>query len=576
MPGIASWALVAAVLIASVPVSAAATADRELAADVDALVQKIMSASGIPGLAIAVVQGDRPVLVKGYGFANRERRIPVTEHTAFYIGSLTKAFTALTVALLADRGTLDLDAPITRYLRDVQWGAGVHADSITLRQLLSHTSGIDGSGPVTWRTAFTGDQTNALTKDLLRHHGPNGLGHRYRYTNLGYNIAGLIVDEVTGGTWQEAVAQNVLAPLGMTGTTAYLSRVDTTRLAMPYLPDADGMRRARYAKADRNMQAAGGHVTTGADLAKWLEVQLNQGRLDGRQVFPRHVVAETQRRQTSMDGKRGELETVGYAFGWTIGLQGSDTVFVHGGGFSAFQAVIGFDLRTRVGVAVTAKGDDPLHARLLGKAPEEIVERVVAIEDRHPVRLEPGQDLGLGAGDLLDAGKRLKMHWLDGGDDRGDVEHLGRLGEGHGIVLQRLTVDGLNTEGHLRLVVDEDHLAVLGGKDFEFSGHRFGLLVCVWHGDQTGPDRDRPDAAGEESSLLWSENDFSCRQVCTKLVRLLSHCTPASPAIERATSIAAIRPIPTPPASMSMLLRTTRPTCTTWTWFSCRRAPRGG
>jgi CubicO group peptidase (beta-lactamase class C family) len=205
---------------------------------------------------------------------------------------------------------------------------------------------------VTWRTAYTGVHTNALLKDLLQYHGASGLGHTYRYTNLGYNIAGLVVDEVTGGTWQDAMSKNVLAPLRMSSTTPYLSRVDPTRLAQPYIRSADGVQRVRYAKADGNMHAAGGLATTAADLAKWLEVQINQGSLDGRQVLPRHVVAETQRLQASMDGKRGEFKTVGYALGWSVGLQGNDTILVHGGTFSAFRAEIAFDRRTRVGIAV--------------------------------------------------------------------------------------------------------------------------------------------------------------------------------------------------------------------------------
>jgi CubicO group peptidase (beta-lactamase class C family) len=106
--------------------AAQSPADQKLGADVDAFVQRIMSISGTPGLGVAVVRGDKPVLVKGYGFADVERQIPVTPHTAFYIASTTKAFTALTLALLADRKTVDLDAPITRYLTDAEWAPDVN------------------------------------------------------------------------------------------------------------------------------------------------------------------------------------------------------------------------------------------------------------------------------------------------------------------------------------------------------------------------------------------------------------------------------------------------------------------
>ena len=345
-------ALSAAVLFVATAATAQTPADRALAADVDSLIKQIMSASGIPGVSIAVVSGSQPILLKGYGFADLERRIPVTEHTAFYIASITKAFTAMATLRMADRKMLDLDAPITRYLTDARWAPDVHPESITVRQLLTHTSGLSGDGPVIWRTAYTGQQSNPQLKQLLRHHGASESGHNYRYTNLGYNIVGLMIDDLTRGKWQDALTREVFAPLGMSNTTAYVSRVDSARRAMPYVMEPAGPRRVHYAKSDGNMQAAGGLVSTAADMVKWLEAQLNQGRVGGRQVLPAHLVAEAQRQQVPATVRRGELQTIGYSFGWMVVLLDSDTVLIHGGGFSSFHAVLALDLRRRVGVAV--------------------------------------------------------------------------------------------------------------------------------------------------------------------------------------------------------------------------------
>jgi CubicO group peptidase (beta-lactamase class C family) len=328
--------------------------DRDLASDVDAFIETIMSVSGLPGLAIAVVAGDGPILIKGYGFADAERRIPVDEYTAFYIASNTKAITALAVSLMADRKMIGLDAPITRYLPDARWGAGVIADSISIRHLLSHTHGIEGGlGPVVWRTAFTGVHTNTLLKELLQHHGPNKEGRgNYRYTNLGYNIAGIIIDEITNSKWQDVLDSLVLSPAGMSSTTPYLSRMDSFRLAMPHVLEPDGLRRVHYAKTDANMAAAGGHVSTAVDIARWLELQINRGRLDGRQVFPERVMAETHRLQVVANENRGEVKIVGYSLGWFVGVQADDTVMIHSGGFSSFRSSIAFVPARSIGVAV--------------------------------------------------------------------------------------------------------------------------------------------------------------------------------------------------------------------------------
>ena len=344
-------AALAASFFAFTVAAAQSPADRAFAAEIDSFVTTTVSRSGTPGLAVAVVRGDRPVLVKGYGLADIERKIPVTGQTAYYIASTTKAFTALTLALMAERGTVDLDAPVTRYLRDAQWAPGVNPDSITLRHLLTHTHGLEGNGPVVWRTAYTGVHDNALLKELIRYHSATG-SRAYRYTNLGYNIAGLVIDELTRGRWQDALASHVFAPLGMSSTTAYVSRIDSSRRAMPYSTEPTGVRRLDYAKHDANMQAAGGLVSTAEDLAKWLVVQVNRGRLDGRQVVPPRVIAESQRLQATTSERRGDVPIVGYALGWMVGVKGADTVYLHGGGFSAFQTMIAFNPGRRVGVAV--------------------------------------------------------------------------------------------------------------------------------------------------------------------------------------------------------------------------------
>ena len=340
----------------SSPAVAQTPTDSALAADIDAMVRRVMALEPTPGLSIAVVRNDRPVLVSGYGLADVERNRPVTEHTLFYIASTTKAFTGLATTLLAQRGTLDLDAPISRYIPDARWAAGVQPDSITLRHLLSHTHGVANSGPVVLRTAYTGVHDNALLKELLQHHEASKEGRAFRYSNIGYNIAGLIIDEVTRGKWQDLLERAVLEPLRMTSTSAYISRFDSSRLAMPYAAETAGPRRLHFAKTDANMQAAGGLVSSGNDIARWLEVQINSGRLEGQQVFPRAVMQETQRIQAPVTGSS---DVVGYSLGWRVSAFGGDTVLHHGGGFSTFGTYISFSPTAKIGVALMVNGANP-------------------------------------------------------------------------------------------------------------------------------------------------------------------------------------------------------------------------
>lgn len=364
-------ALFIALLISPALAAAQPAQDLQFAADVDSIAARVMALRPAPGMAIAVVKDDRTILTKGYGFADIERNIPVTANTGFYIASTTKAFTALNVALMANRGEVSLDAPISRYLSDVRWASDVNPDSITVRDLLTHTHGISNSGPVVWRTAFSGVHTNDLLKGLLKHHTASEAGRTYSYTNLGYNIAGLIIDDIADMPWQEQLAKNIFAPLGMTSTSAFPSRYDSARLAMPYGAEPMGPQRLHYAKGDGNMQAAGGLISTANDLARWLEMQINLGLVDGRQVFPRAMVAETQKIQTMFE-KPTSTGSIGYALGWNVALVNGDTVLHHGGGFSAFRTYIAFSPNSRIGVAVMAN-----EARIGGGAIDFLIDQVL-------------------------------------------------------------------------------------------------------------------------------------------------------------------------------------------------------
>lgn len=355
--------------------ASAQTADRQLAGDIDAFITRLMALNVTPGLAVAVVKGSEPVLIKGYGFADVERKQPVTPTTGFYIASVTKTFTALAMKLLDERGTLKLGEPVSRYLPQLQLAPGLAPDSITLQQLITHTHGIENAGPVVARTAFSGEHTNQQLLQLLREHKASTSGRNYRYTNVGFNLAGLVIDEVTRSSWKTVLETEIFRPLGMKHTTAYVSKYDSARLAMPYTATRDGsFRRLHYAKGDRNMHAAGGLVSTARDMAKWLEVQMNGGVLDGQRIFPAHVIAATQSKvvPVPLPASNRPDPQIGQGLGWQIFRFSGEEVLLHGGGFSAFVTLVAIVPAHKIGVAVMVN-----EAKTGGGAGDFIAEYVI-------------------------------------------------------------------------------------------------------------------------------------------------------------------------------------------------------
>lgn len=321
-------------------------------AALDSTLSQLFALDLAPGMAVAVVRDTQLIYAKGFGWADVEAKRPVTPETIFYIASTTKSFTGLAAAILDEQGRIDLDAPLSRYLPTAKLQAPLNADSITLRALLSHTHGISNDGPIVHRTAYTGEHTNDLLISLLSAQGVAKGGRAYEYGNVGYNIAALAMDVALRESWRDVLQRMIFAPLGMTSTSAYVSRVPRERLAQPYRREPMGFERAPYGKADANMQAAGGLVSSATDMARWLEAHINGGMVDGRRVLPATAIAETHRRQATLSADMRGLSINGYGFGWQIGTLGADTVLTHGGGFLGFSTSMSFMPQRRIGVVV--------------------------------------------------------------------------------------------------------------------------------------------------------------------------------------------------------------------------------
>jgi CubicO group peptidase (beta-lactamase class C family) len=328
--------------------------------DADRFIEETLAAfSMMPGIAVSVVRGDETVYARGFGYADVEAGVRATEETEYYIASSTKSFTALAAQLLHVDGTIDLDRSLQSYLPDVAFDPEIEADSITLRDLLTHTGGIS-NGAIVFRTAFSGEHTQtallrAMTATTVESRAPRG---EFRYTNLGYNILSVILDRETGMPWQDLLAKTVFAPSGMPRTTAYVSlpAKEGWPVARPYFGIEAGQQERLYLeKADNTMQAAGGMYSTAADLARWVTIQLNEGRIDGQQVFPPEVIRETHHPFAETDTRFGPYEREGgYGLGWYIGGYDGRVLIHHFGGFAGWRSHVSFMPEHDVGVVVLA------------------------------------------------------------------------------------------------------------------------------------------------------------------------------------------------------------------------------
>jgi CubicO group peptidase (beta-lactamase class C family) len=368
---------ISAIVVATSSAESVSAQNAQTAA-IDSTIQRLMSLNVSPGLGVVVVRDTQIIYMKGFGFADVETRRPFDASTVSYTGSHTKAFTGLAMAVLDQQGLFDLDAPLSRYLPKVKLAPGLNADSITIRSLLTHTHGIGNSGPVVTRLAFTGEyKGDAELMTLLVNHGPASTGRAFVYGNLGYNVAAMAMDAHLGRGWKETLQRVVLDPLGLKNTSPYVSRFPQNRLAMPYRFRPQGFVRHPYGKIDANMQSAGGHVTTLEDMGKWLEVNINAGRLNGRQVLPAAAFREAHKISVALNRPAGAPGTtqLGYGLGWHVLQRGADTLLLNNGGFPGFMAHMSFMPQKRVGVAVLMNNNE------LGPASEFLAYEIYRILD---------------------------------------------------------------------------------------------------------------------------------------------------------------------------------------------------
>ncbi len=299
---------------------------------IDAYVHLRMQTSRIPGLALGVIAGDQVVYLKGYGIAGPDGRA-VTPQTPFILGSTSKSFTALAVMQLVEAGRIDLDAPVVRYLPWFRTGNATASARITVRNLLNQNSGLptyEGRQGISDNDQSSMALENGI-RDLSRARISQLAGQNYEYANENYNLLGLIVQAVTGDSYEDYVRSAIFAPLQMNRSAASLSDPAAIEIATGY----------RYwlfwpvafnAPYPRRMTPSGFLISSAEDMAHYLIAQLNGGIYgDKRLLSPQGMVT------LHTPGARiSPLSS--YGMGWVIQGQPGSTKIWHNGDVSNFHS----------------------------------------------------------------------------------------------------------------------------------------------------------------------------------------------------------------------------------------------
>ena len=316
---------------------------------IDGFVRRAFALGVTPGLGVAVVSDGRVVYTAGLGHANVQEGIPVSDSTLWYVASTSKSFTGFGVALLEAAGEIDVDAPITRVLPRATWHPNARPNELTLASFMSHTHGLN-SGPLVTSAAYTGAFPEDRFNELLAFSDPLP-SRELSYSNLGYNVASMAIAERRPEGWKAYLERSVFGPAGLRDIHHRVTGIPSRRIAKAHQPQADGSYEAQpFLKSDLTMNAAGGHLATIADLARWTILHIDEGRLDGRQVFPAAVVRRSHEILGRQNAQFGYFQRDGWGFGWDIGRYEDEPMVSRFGSYTGFRSHLSMLPARRVGV----------------------------------------------------------------------------------------------------------------------------------------------------------------------------------------------------------------------------------
>lgn len=337
----------------------------QLPADLDKYIEQVLKEFQVPGVSVAVIKDGETLLTKGYGTKELGKNDPVDENTLFGIASNSKAFTATALAILVERGMLEWDKPVVNYIPWFQLSDHYITRETTVRDLLVHRIGLDlGAGDLLWwpESEFSRED---IVKRLKYLPFSSGFRSQYAYDNVLYIVAGVLIKEVTGFSWEDFVEKEIFQKLGMnrsklrfadllnsgnvSGTHAVIK--GKIRKVAPFLKD--------------NANPAAGINSTASDLAKWMRVQMDSGRVSSSErLFSPKTTEQLWGLVTPIPVRNPVKELAplksnfrGYALGFGLRDYRGLKMVSHSGALPGYYSLVTMIPDLKIGVAVLTNAE---------------------------------------------------------------------------------------------------------------------------------------------------------------------------------------------------------------------------
>ncbi len=323
---------------------------------IDKELNKILEATNAAGFAVAVVEKDKIIYAKGFGYRDYENKIPVDANTLFAIGSCTKAFTSSILGQLRNEDKLSFDDSPIKYIPELKFYNNDMNNNIIIKDLMSHRTGLPRHD-YSWYLFPTFDKDSLLQR--IEYQEPfTGIRQQWYYNNFMFLVQGVIAERITGKSWEDNIKERFFKPLNMTRSNVSIDELEkSTNAAFGYLHKNDSIiEKTDYYKI-AGMRPAGSINSSVNDMSNWLIAWINKGRFKGEEILPEVYVNEAISSHMVVsdglpDDEFPDMYIANYGYAWSISSYRGHYRVEHGGAIDGFRASTAFFPSDSIGIVV--------------------------------------------------------------------------------------------------------------------------------------------------------------------------------------------------------------------------------
>ena len=324
--------------------------------DLDKELNAVLEVTKTAGFAVAIVEGDKVIYAKGYGYQDYENKIPVDANTLFAIGSSSKSFTASLLGILRAEDKLSFEDSPRKHIPELEFYNDNMNNNIIIKDLMRHSTGLPRHD-ASWYF-FPSHSKDSLLQRIKFQEPFTGLRQQWYYNNFMYLVQGVITERITGKSWEENIKEHFFAPLEMSRSNASIAEIkSSTNAAFGYeLKEGDVISKMDYYDI-AGMSPAGSINSSVNDMSKWVITWLNKGKYKDKQIIPEAYINEAMSSQMVIDAALPDKELpdmffANYGYGWMLQSYRGHYRVEHGGNIDGFSASVAFFPSDKLGIVV--------------------------------------------------------------------------------------------------------------------------------------------------------------------------------------------------------------------------------